>query len=115
MQAADPAAAVAAWQAIEPVALGLGGAGGEVLGGTWVLLVSVVSLRGHLLPAWLNWLGLVVGTAGIVSTVTGVVVASVVFGLLVIVWFAGLGISLLREVPAGDAQAHAKPLVGAAG
>jgi len=115
LQAADPAAAVAAWQAIEPVALGLGGAGGEVLGGTWVLLVSVVSLRGHLLPAWLNWLGLVVGTAGIVSTVTGVVVASVVFGLLVIVWFAGLGISLLREVPAGDAQAHTKPLVGAAG
>ena len=42
----DPAAAVVAWQAIYPVTLGLGGAGGEVLGGTWLLLVSLVALRG---------------------------------------------------------------------
>lgn len=100
LQASDPAAAVSAWQAIEPVALGLGGAGGELLGGTWVLLVSLVSLRGHLLPTWLTWLGLVIGTAGIVSTVPGLAGVSVLFGLLVIVWLTGLGITLLRERPA---------------
>ena len=40
LHATNPAQAVAAWQAIEPVAQGLGGSGGELLGGLWVLLVS---------------------------------------------------------------------------
>src|SRR5665811_1924596 len=35
----SPAQAVSAWQAIEPVTDGLGGSGGEILGGLWVLLV----------------------------------------------------------------------------
>ena len=65
----DPAQAQAAWQAIEPVALGLGGAGGEVLGGLWVLLVSWVALRSGALPKVLGWLGLVIGVAGLISTV----------------------------------------------
>ena len=38
-----PGQAVSAWQAIEPVAEGLGGSGGELLGGLWVLLVSVAA------------------------------------------------------------------------
>ena len=114
LHATDPAAAVAAWQAIEPVALGLGGAGGEVLGGTWVLLVSLVALRGHQLPTWLTWLGLVVGAAGIVSTVPGLAGVAVGFGLLVIVWFAGLGMTLLRERAGTSQQAHSASLVGAA-
>jgi len=114
LHATDPAAAVAAWQAIEPVALGLGGAGGEVLGGTWVLLVSLVALRGHHLPTWLAWLGLVVGSAGIVSTVPGLAGMAVGFGLLVIVWFAGLGVTLLRERPETSSRAHSTSLVGAA-
>lgn len=101
LHATDPEAAVTAWQSIEPVAVGLGGAGGEILGGSWVLLVSLVSLRGHLLPTWLAWVGLVVGAAGIVSTVPGLAGVAVVFGLLVIVWLAGLAITLLRERPAG--------------
>ncbi len=113
LHATDPAAAVTAWQAIEPIAVGLGGGGGEILGGTWVLLVSVVSLRTHALPTWLNWLGIVVGAAGIVSTVPGLAGVAVLFGLLVIVWFAGLGITLLREHPQAQA-AHAAALTGAA-
>lgn len=116
LQAADPAAAVAAWQAIEPVALGLGGAGGEVLGGMWVLLVSVVALRGRALPRPLNWLGLIVGAAGIASTVPVLALpAGVVFGLLQIVWFAGLGIAVLREPPAEVSRPPAVPLAGVAG
>jgi hypothetical protein len=50
LDANDPAQAVSAWQAIEPVAQGLGGSGGELLGGVWVLLVSVAALRVGALP-----------------------------------------------------------------
>jgi hypothetical protein len=107
----DPAGAVVAWQAIYPVTLGLGGAGGEVLGGTWLLLVSLVALRGHVLPTWLTWVGLVAGAAGLVSTVPGLASVAVVFGLLVIVWLVGLGVALLREHPADAASTPAAPLV----
>ncbi len=50
----NPAQAVSAWQAIEPVTEGLGGSGGELLGGLWVLLVSVAPLRTRGLPKVLN-------------------------------------------------------------
>ena len=113
LNATDPAAAVAAWQAIEPVALGLGGAGGEVLGGTWVLLVSLTALRSHTLPTWLIWLGMVVGAAGIISTVPGLASASILFGLLIIVWFTGLGVALLRGHQTEEPM-HAATLVNAA-
>lgn len=109
LHATDPAAAVVAWQGIYPVTLGLGGAGGEVLGGTFVLLVSLVALRGHAFSTWLSWVGLVAGAAGIVSTVPGLAPVAVIFGLLVIVWLVGLGVTLLRT---GEA-APAEPLVGA--
>ena len=47
---ADAAGAASAWQVIESVANGLGGAGGEALGGPWVLLVSVAGLRSGACP-----------------------------------------------------------------
>ena len=87
----------------------------EMLGGTWVLLVSLVALRGQVLPRWLDWLGVVVGAAGIGSTVPGLAGAAILFGLLVIVWFAGLGVALLRERPAGIDRSVVAPFVGAAG
>jgi hypothetical protein len=92
----SPAQAVSAWQAIEPVAQGLGGSGGELLGGLWVLLVSVAALRTGRLPKVLNWLGVAIGAAGVVSIVPALRDLAYVFGLLQIVWFAGLGIVLLR-------------------
>ena len=63
----NPAQAQQVWQAIEPVSLALGGAGGEILGGLWVLLVSVVALRGGALPKLLGWFGVVIGVVGLVS------------------------------------------------
>ena len=60
----DPGQAVSMWQAIEPVAQGLGGSGGEILGGLWVLLVSYAGLRESGLPRPLGWLGLAVGLRG---------------------------------------------------
>lgn len=95
--AIDPPQAVWAWQALEAVAQGLGGAGGELLGGLWLLLVSWASSRTNALPKPLNWLGFVVAFAGLISVVPTLADAGIVFGLLQIVWFLWLGIVLLRN------------------
>lgn len=92
----DRAQAALAWQAIEPVALGLGGAGGELLGGLWVLLVSWVLLRGGALSKAFGWLGVVVGAVGLASVVPPLHDAAIAFGLLQIVWFVWLGLALMR-------------------
>jgi hypothetical protein len=92
----SPVEAGAVWQAIEPVTEGLGGSGGELLGGLWVLLVSVAALRTGGLPRLLNWLGLVIGAAGVLSVVPLFKDLGYPFGLLQIVWFVWLGIAMLR-------------------
>lgn len=96
LHGADPAQAVAVWQAVEPVAQGLGGSGGELLGGLWVLLVSVAALRTGGLPTALNWLGAVIGAAGVLSVVPALRDLGYGFGLLQIVWFVWLGIVMVR-------------------
>ena len=96
LHAANPAQAVSVWQAIEPVTEGLGGSGGELLGGLWVLLVSVAALRTRGLPRLLNWLGVAIGTAGVLSVVPVLKDLGLGFGLLQIVWFVWLGIVMLR-------------------
>jgi Domain of unknown function (DUF4386) len=92
----NPVQAVSVWQAIEPVTDGLGGSGGELLGGLWVLLVSVAALRTGELSKALNWLGVAIGSAGILSVVPGLKDLALGFGLLQIVWFVWLGIIMLR-------------------
>lgn len=92
----EPAQAEQTWQAIEPVAMALGGAGGELLGGTWVLLLSLVALRTHGLARPVCWLGLVIGALGITSVVPPLHAAAIAFGLLQIVWFACVAWILLR-------------------
>jgi hypothetical protein len=96
LHAAHPAQAVATWQAIETVAQGLGGSGGELLGGLWVLLVSAAALRTGGLPKVMNWLGVAIGVAGVLSVVPALDSLAYGFGSLQIVWFAWLGIVLLR-------------------
>jgi hypothetical protein len=96
LHAANPAQAVSVWQAIEPVTEGLGGSGGELLGGLWVLLVSVAALRTRGLPRLLNWLGVAIGAAGVLSVVPVLKDLGLGFGLLQIVWFVWLGIVMLR-------------------
>ncbi len=92
----DPAQAASMWQAIEPVAQGLGGSGGEILGGLWVLLVSYAGLREAALPKALGRLGLAVGLLGILSVVPQLNEAAIAFGLLQIGWFVWLGVGMLR-------------------
>lgn len=96
VHASDPERAAALWQSIESVSQGLGGGSGELLGGLWVLTVSLAGLGWGDLPRFLGYLGLVVGIAGLLSVIPAASEAAYVFGLLQLVWFAWLGIALLR-------------------
>ena len=99
LYATDPAQAALTWQGIESVASGLGNGNGEILGGLWVLLVSVAALRAGGLPTGLNIIGLLVGAVGIISIFPGLIELSGVFGLSQIIWFVWLGIVLLSGHP----------------
>ena len=90
--------AVALWLAISTVQESLGG-GNEIVGGLWVLLLSWAALRAGKLPKVLNSLGVLVGLAGILTVVPAFDVLMDVFGLGQIVWFAWLGILMLRDNP----------------
>jgi Domain of unknown function (DUF4386) len=96
LHATDAVGAASAWQMIESIANGLGGAGGEILGGPWVLLVSWAGLRSRRLPRGLSWLGVATGLVGLASNVPPLRDCASAFGLLQIPWFAWLGILLLR-------------------
>jgi hypothetical protein len=90
--------AVSLWLAIITVQEALGG-GNEIVGGLWVLLLSWAALRAGNLPKVLNYLGALVGLAGILTVVPAFDVLMDVFGLGQIVWFAWLGIVMLRDKP----------------
>ncbi len=97
LHAADPAQAGTVWLAIESVFNGLGG-GVEVVGGIWVLLLSVAALRSGRLPRAFNYFGFLVGAAGVVTVIPALSeISASIFGLTQIVWFAWLGIALLRR------------------
>lgn len=104
LHATSPAQAVSAWQAIEPVADALSSGQGELLGGLWVLLVSVAALRTGSLPKALNWLGILIGFAGIASIIPPLLDAIHVFGLLEIVWLIWLGVVMLRTRASEESQ-----------
>jgi hypothetical protein len=96
LYAQDPAQAATVWTAVHAVVVGLGG-GNEIVGGLWILLVSWAAWQGGALAKGLNGLGLVVGTAGILTTVFPTVDAlGAVFGLGSIVWFIWAGIIMWR-------------------
>ena len=96
----DPAQAATVWMAIDSVANGLGSAGGEILGGTWVVLVSWAALRARELSKALNYFGVAVGVAGLFSAVPALFgVLGIIFGLGKMVWSIWLGIVMLRKNP----------------
>lgn len=92
----DPAGAETVWSSLDVVQDGVGG-GIEIVGGLWLLLISWAALRSHKFPKILNYLGLVVGVAGIVTVVPALEPVTAVFGLGLIVWFVWLGIEMLRD------------------
>ncbi len=97
LEAVNPEQAATVWLAIESVFTGLGG-GVEVGGGIWVILLSVAGLRSGNFARALHYLGYVVGAAGVVSVVPAIAeISASIFGLTQIVWFAWLGIAMLRQ------------------
>ena len=97
LQASNPEQAATVWLAIESVFNGLGG-GVEVVGGIWVILLSVAALRSGTFARNLHYLGFIVGFAGVVSVVPALSeISASIFGLTQIVWFAWLGIAMLRR------------------
>jgi len=94
----DPAQATTIWVAINIVCDGIGG-GNEILGGIWILLVSWAALRAGGLPRALNYLGVLIGAAGILSALPGLGEVGMVFGVGQIVWFLWVGITMLRSNP----------------
>lgn len=98
----DPAQAALTWLEFETVASGLGNGNGEILGGLMTLLISWSALRTGGLPRGLNYLGVVVGLAGIISTIPGLSSLTGMFGISQLVWFGWLAGILLRSRPSVD-------------
>lgn len=93
---ADPAHATQMWLTLNVVQEGLGG-GVELAGGLWLILLSVAALRCAAFPKLLNYLGIVVGVAGVLTVAPALGALAAVFGLGQIAWFTWLGVTLLGE------------------
>jgi hypothetical protein len=104
LQGTDPDMAATVWSALDAVANGLGG-GNEVLGGIWVLGLSIVALRERLFARWTNYLGVVMGVAALVTIIPSLEDVGAVFGLGLIVWFVAVGVALMKGASDVDAPA----------
>ncbi|WP_046756817.1 DUF4386 family protein [Kordia jejudonensis] len=91
----DPENAMQIWSSISIVAEGLGG-GNEIVGGIWVLLISILAFKAEQFSKPLIFLGIIVGIAGIV-TVFPLDIFTEIFGLSQILWFLWIGISMIRR------------------
>jgi hypothetical protein len=105
----NPEKAFDIWLIIALIAESLGG-GNELVGGLWVLLVCIVALQAGEFPRTLNYLGLLVGVAGI-ATVYPADIFTEIFGITQIVWFIWLGIWLVLK---GDSGQLIRPMTNAA-
>ena len=97
----DPDAAEYLFSAVSTVNDGLGG-GNELVGGMWILLVSIAAWGTGRLPRGLNILGIISASAGLITLVPGLSDVGIIFGLGSIAWFAWTGVVLLRT-PAPEA------------
>lgn len=95
--AKDPEKAMLIWSSFSIVSEGLGG-GNEIVGGIWVLLLSILAFKGRLFSKALSCLGIVVGIAGIL-TVYPLDVFTEVFGITQIIWFIWIGVVMMRKSP----------------
>jgi hypothetical protein len=93
----DPAQASMLRLVVDTITIGIDHSD-RFLGCLWVLLTSWAALRSGQLSRPLNFLGLAIGTAGIVSSVAPALNAlGYAFGVGIIVWWIWLGIILLRS------------------
>jgi hypothetical protein len=92
----DTNSALASWNMIEAIQNGLGG-GVEIIGGLWVFLISLTSIKLSVFNKSLNYFGLIVGCAGILTIIPGLKDLGIVFGLTQIVWFFWIGIIMMKS------------------
>lgn len=108
----DPAQAVTAWTALQSVETGIT-SGNELVGSLWVLLLSLAALRTGQLNRGLNYLGVILSIAGMLTIVPALYGSLVmVFGPGMVIWSIWLGIVLLRQQPltaARPAERFAQP------
>lgn len=95
MAVEEPENAMLIWSSVNIVTEGLGG-GNEIVGGIWVLLLSIIALKGKLFSKPLSFLGLLVGVAGIL-TVYPLDIFTEIFGISQIIWFIWLGVFMIRN------------------
>lgn len=96
IHARDAAQATSTWVVIDAIQNGLGG-GVELVGGVWVLLISAASFQSSEYPKGLRYLGIVVGLAGVLTVVPMLKDLAMVFGISQILWFAWIGVAMLRR------------------
>jgi hypothetical protein len=99
----DPAQAATVWKALEAVENGIV-SGNEIVGSLWVLLLSLAALRTGALTRRLNRLGIVLGAAGIFTSLLSFVIPEtkeliMLFGLGMIFWSVWVGVFMLRTGP----------------
>ncbi|NQZ85380.1 MAG: DUF4386 family protein [Nanoarchaeales archaeon] len=93
----NPELAISTWTTLQIIQDALGG-GTEIIGGIWILLISIVALKSKTFPKPLNYLGIIIGIAGISSEVPMFSeLGGMIFGLTQIIWFIWLGIILIKE------------------
>ena len=97
LYAKNPAQAETVWAALEAVENGIV-SGNELVGSLWVTLISFAALRTGGLTRALNYLGMALGAAGILTIVPALAGTTVmIFGPGMIVWSVWLGIVMLRN------------------
>jgi hypothetical protein len=92
----DSNSALTSWKIIEAIQNGLGG-GVEIIGGLWVFLISMTSIKQSAFNKFLNYFGLIVGSAGILTIIPSLKDLGTVFGLTQIVWFLWIGIVMIKN------------------
>lgn len=103
----NPQQAAWTWSVIEVVHEGVG-AGIEIPGGLWALLVSLAALRAGVFPRALNYMGVVIGAAGLLTVFPPLYEVTVaVFGLGQIIWWIWMGVVLLRSRSSAAVKAEA--------
>ena len=91
----EPELARTVWLVVNTIVEGMGG-GNEIVGGLWVLLLSIAAIKADDLSRKFNYLGIFVGFFGIL-TIYPAEILTEVFGLSQIVWFSWLGLIMLKQ------------------
>lgn len=96
---ADPVQAGQVWQIVTVVTRGIGGEI-EIVGGAWILLGSIATVRAGGSAKALGYCGAAVAVAGLITVVPALrAVGGPIFGIGTTVWFAWLGVAILRRRP----------------